>query len=344
MKRTDLQAVSLDQFNEVVKDRSSRKLLLRIFDVQPYILYLTLKECFGEPADKEPLEERGQWFFCIFTPHLALEIYDWKRESVSVGVYEREEIPIEDLQTEAKDFVAFLKKQTQKHSHKSKSARPRANTYYMLNPFPLYWSNAEKLLEQALLHPPDEIEELTGKYKELYLAAFFTYVASFESFVNLIYEIYLKPSLRESSIYDHLSRERILTKVQMAPIYCTCFRLEVIDSQTDSFKALDAIFKLRNRFIHANITPPLKIPIIEEDELEFWVSDRLFDDYDLPFFPDRLRQPHLEFVRDTITSNVEDIVSAMKPRYRKIFSVAMNSESFFLVKKDDGFELQVPIV
>lgn len=342
MKRTDLQAVSSNQFIEVIKDFHSRKLLLQIADVQPYVIYLALKEWFGEPADKEPLEERGQWFFYVFSPHLALEIYDWKRQRVSIGVYERVEISTEDLQAEAKDFVEFLKKQAQKHINKSKSARPRTNAFFLFNPFPLYFRNAETLFEQVLAHPPSEIEELTGKYGEIYLAAFFTYVAAFESLVNLIYEIYLKPALRENSIYEHLSRERILNKVRMAPIYCACFRIDAFDVETDNFKNLDAIFKLRNRFIHANITPSLKIPIIEEDELEFWVSDRLYDDYNLPYFPDRLRQPHLEFVRDTITNIIDDIISVMKPRHKKTFTRALDSEFVFLVKKDDSFELQVP--
>ena len=86
--------------------------------------------------------------------------------------------------------------------------------------FFLYYATAEAL-ESMAGHRSVEGGQAGGPY--LCRASFLLFIAAFEGFLNLLYELYLRPDLKDSRILGRLSREQIDLKILMAPVYCTCF-------------------------------------------------------------------------------------------------------------------------
>jgi len=207
----------------------------------------------------------------------------------------------------------------------------------------LYFNNAENILERAsqwsneeTIKASWELYRLAGS-GDLYRAAFFLYVASFEGLLNLIYEIYLNPALRDERIFNRLKREQIDIKLRLAPIYCTCFKHEVIDASTEEFHRFQYIVDLRNDFIHANITKPMKSSIVQEDDFVFWIDSEQSSKYGLPRDATELDQHHLKFVRRAILDMVKIILDAMKPRYKREFSQVIYDEAINVGIDDEEF-------
>lgn len=337
MEKSDIQVVSREQFPAF----DSRVLLLKPTDLSPYIAFSILKEWFGSSIPEED-ESKIQWNYYLFTPHLAISVCDWKLHSLSIEVFKRES-DYDRVEQEAEEFVELLRKQVSKHLGKVKSAALRARGFVYQNPFALYFSNAESILEKAsqgrdeeTIRTAFELHRLE-KSGDLYRAAFFLYVASLEGLLNLIYEIYLNPALRDERIYNRLKREQIDIKLRLAPVYCTCFKHRVIDAKTEEFHRLQFIVDLRNDFIHANITKPMRSSIIEEEGFIFWIDSEQSSKYGLPRDAAELDLPHLKFVRKTILDMVEIILNAMKPRYKREFSSVLYDEVINVDIDDDEF-------
>jgi hypothetical protein len=336
LKKADIHPVTRDRFG----DFSARALLLRIYDVSPYVFYLILKDWFGPPTYSEQ-SWRSQWDYLLFTPHLALNVYEWKMDSVSVAVYARVEISDEEIQWEAKEFIELIRKQTRKYVAKVSSARSRAAGLMIRNPFQMYFNTAEELIKLSQEEALNTLEKW-GTPEKLYRAAFFLYEAALEGLLNLIYEIYLDPLLRNEQISSRLQREQIDIKLRLAPLYCTCFKPGLIDDKTEEFRKFKAIVELRNKFIHANITEPMKSPIIVEDGLEFWIWDPKFGKYDLPGSAEQLTIDHLEFVRQAIWNMADTIINMMKAQYGRIFAQIITHEILRVENKGDELTLVAP--
>lgn len=335
MKKSDIQIVNYKQFSVF----DSRALLLKPTDLSPYVAFSILREWFGPPVP-EVDEPKVQWHYYLFTPHLAIDVYDWKLYSLSIAVFER--LPdYAQVEPEAKEFLELLRKQVTKHLGKIKSAASRARGFVYRNPFALYFNNAENILKRASQWRDEEMMKTSWElYRlaesgDLHRAAFFLYVASLEGLLNLIYEIYLNPALRDERIYNRLKREQVDIKLRLAPIYCTCFKHEVIDARSEEFRRFQFIVDLRNDFIHANITKPMRSSIVEEEGFVFWVDSEQSSKYGLPRDATELDQPHLEFVRKAILDMVEIIFDAMRPRYKREFSRVIYDEAIN-VDIDDG--------
>lgn len=233
-------------------------------ELSPYTVYTILKDLFGNPnSDFDPT--KSEWAYDLKVPGATIEIYDWKLGWVRIHVC-AESDDHEEAMRIGEEFIEVLQKQAQRHSKQIKSAAETTNSYILQNPFALYYKSAKNIMEELEQMNSSESEsavlllEKPLQLEDLCRSAFFLFIASFEGFLNLIYELYLKSELKDERIYDRLSREQIDIKLRLAPVYCNCFKSELISSESESFKKFHSIVNLRNDFIHANLTKAMKIP------------------------------------------------------------------------------------
>ncbi len=333
MNKDDIQRVNYEQFRTAV---SQRAFLRKPIDLSPYEAFLVLKQWFGPPT-LETDDTKIQWHYFLFTPHLAIDVYDWKINTLSIEVFKRaQDSDNEEVRHETEDFLNLLRAAATRHAGKLKSAGVRAKGFVYQNPFALYFKSADILLERASQQSNEIDKGIVAESGDLYKAAFFLYVASLEGLLNLIYEIYLDPSLRDERIYNRLKREQVDIKLRLAPLYCICFKTRVLDINTEEFKRFQFILNLRNDFIHANITKQMKVSVIEEDGLTFWVSNEHPLKYGLPRDPTLLNKTHLETVRLSVLSIVNILLDTMKPRYKREFLKIIYDEQI-LVDIDEEF-------
>jgi hypothetical protein len=204
--------------------------------------------------------------------------------------------------------------------------------YLFQNPFHLYEAQARALAEGYKAVP------ITNWHnQQTYLAApFFLLMAAFEGLLNLIYELYLDPSLRsDKRIKDQLFRSPIDLKLRLAPLYCTCFKARALPTD-GPFRRFQAVVNLRNDLIHGNLTPTMRVREFVEDNIVFWVSDgTLMNQYHLPNNAQDLNMQHLDFVFETVEQMVESILSAMNGQHKYAMSQILHS-SHFRARLDDG--------
>ncbi|MBD2532080.1 hypothetical protein H6G97_21830 [Nostoc flagelliforme FACHB-838] len=317
-------------------DYQNRTVLLKPDDLSPYAAYLTLKGLFGEP-NRHSIDNKSQWSYELKVPNAILDVYDWKIESWSVGVYADSGDELEAKKI-GQEFVELLQKQAQKYNSQIKSAAINTENFILQNPFALYYQSASNLMEHlkkinSNSLKSDIISNIMSK--DICRAAFFLFMASFEGLLNLIYELYLKPELRDERIYDRLSREQIDIKLKLAPLYCSCFKDELIDGESEEFKNFHSIINLRNDFIHANLTKAMKTPVIFEDGCMFILSVSMRDKLGLPKNISELRIQDLLIVEQSIDNMINILIKAMKPRYKKEFKSVMEI-NFIHIEKEDG--------
>ena len=312
--------------------------VLKPHDISPLAAYHTLKALFGTPNGKEFDDTKSQWDYYLRVPGAFLEIYDWKLESWSIAVYEDamsklfKEVmgdkyePTEFAQKHSEftskfdgtraerignEFLELLRKYIPKSAAKVKKAVAESDQFVLQNPFTLYHGSALDLLEEV----PDAGIDSSNYYR----SAFFLFIAAFEGLLNLIYELYLKPELRDERIYERLSREQIDIKVRLAPLYCDCFADKSLDHNSEVFRRFHSIVNLRNDFIHANFTKPMKRAIIKEDGYTFVVEQSSRDKNGLPKSIDALTEEDLELIKDNINQMIDLLAEGMKPRFRREF-------------------------
>jgi hypothetical protein len=331
MERSNIQTINEKEFGSF----DSRLLLIKPADLSPYLVYSILRDWFGEAFTEED-EAKIQWQYFLVTPHLRLHVYDWKLDGTSIGVYAREDEPYDKFKEEAEEFVNLLHKQIPKYAGKIKSTTQSAYGFNFQNPYAMYFASAERLLSIASEIQKDHPLRYDAP-SDLYKAAFFLYVASFEGLLNLIYEIYLNPALRDERIYSRLQREQVDVKVRLAPVYCSCFKVKSVDAKTEKFQRFQFVVELRNDFIHANITRPMRSSMVEKDGFVFRVDQEQIGKYGLPRNPAALDKSHLEFVRETIQNMVRIILEAMTPRYRREFSLVIEDEIIGVDIVEDEF-------
>jgi hypothetical protein len=116
------------------------------------------------------------------------------------------------------------------------------------NPFALYFRTAEELIGIAEIAAGCEALSASGTICQ---AAFFQLLIAAEGFLNLIYELYLKPELRDDRIAGRLTRDQIDVKLRLAPVYCDCFAGKPFDHRTAAFQNFQKLFRIRNDFVRA---------------------------------------------------------------------------------------------
>ena len=325
-------------------------------DITPLAAYYSLRELFGLP-NKKPESAETQWAYYLRAPGAFLEVSDWKGESWSIAVYGdsnltinrarselesrgasdeeisqriaelTDEIDWRTAETIGRDFLTLLKRQAKSYSDLVNKHSKEANSFVLQNPFVVYWNSAVNLLEN--------VTDTSSVAQDYYRSAFFLFIAAFEGLLNLIYELYVRYELRDDRIYERLSREQIDIKVRLAPLYCDCFSENLIDHTSDIFKRFHSIANLRNDFIHANFTKPMRRSVIEEDGHSFIIESTRRDKYGLPKSISDLSYDDLDLVKKSINEMTDLLVSSMTPRFRHEFRRVMKEE-YIQVRVEDG--------
>lgn len=345
LKFADLTLLSMEE--EDLLDKPERVFLRSVTDILPYEAYLVLKQQFGVPVSESFDDDKTQWQYFFKIPGAYIEIYDWKLGSFSIGVF-AEDGKREAGEKTAEAVYSLIKQHVPRVVTHLKSAIKEPKGMVIQNPYLIYYSSADKLLEIA-----EQVEswqydpELRGRQPSIInkwliyeynldfcRSAFFLYLASFEGLLNLIYELYLRKELRDERIYERLSREQIDIKLRLAPVYCSCFRSSLIDHQSEEFKKFHTIVNLRNDFIHANLTQSMRSPVVETDGYTFVVDQRRTA-ASLPRNISELNTTHIREVKNSVDEMVKQIIFEMAPRFRREMMHILELESI-VIEYEDG--------
>lgn len=254
----------------------------------------------------------------------------------SLGFLEMREARDETLKKWSRiveEFKGFLDKQLPSQQAKVRDAQKEARLLSMPNIYRLYFEGAHQLYE--LLSSLEDSEKIGS----LLRAQFFLLIASFEGFLNLMYELYLDPTIRnDKDLYRQIRREPLPYKVRMAPTRCACFQEQKsLRIRKDYFGPFLYLYDVRNDFIHANLLPHMKSRRVMEGRFEFWAKAKTPMKYDFPRDVTQLRSEHVEFVYEIIEKMVDYLLSEMKPRYRREFSEALERTEILVELEGDEY-------
>lgn len=318
-----------------------RDYFLKPTSLSPYQAYKTLKEEFGAPNSSMFDDMKSQWQYSLQTHEAYFEIYDWKLFSWSIGIYLKKgkKKSAEDI---AQNFLKAFENKATKYNSAIKEKLKSPSGLVIENPFLTYRETADSLFELlSVLKEPKQSEkwefEFSGwaKHYDLCRSAFIMYLSSVEGFVNLIYELYLRKALREKRVYDRMSREQIDLKLRLAPIYCECFKDDMLDSEADPFKQYHSLINLRNDFIHANLTKPMMSSVIYEDDVKFVVGSESTTAIGVPNNFSELGSDHVEKVKEITQNLIDYVIKEMKPKYRREFKSVMEEEYIEVEYEED---------
>ena len=311
-------------------------------ELSPLEVYVSLKSLYGE-ANREFIDEdKQQWVFLLKTEDAVVEIYDWKLDSWSIGVYEYNK-DTKRAESIAKDLVTLLKRAITKQRAHIQSIARQVSGQIIENPFTLYYDTASELLElaqkfnQDIQTGPNMAGALADFNKGFTLcrSAFFQFVASIEGLLNLIYDLYLKLELREDRIVDRLSREQIDVKLRLAPVYCECFAGTAIDHTTNAFKNFHTLANLRNDFIHANLTKSMRTPVVRYEGAMYLIRASInTSDGSIPASLSSFGIEDLTRVKSAVDDIAAQLLASMKPRFRREFGAVMNDDHINVVYED----------
>ena len=330
----------------------SRDYLLKP-DINPYLVYTILKENFGQPNSDIFDEDKSQWQWLFTYKDFHIEIYDWRLFSSSIAIYHQSSDK-EQSQKLAETINDLFNKAAQQKKAKIKLLVKEAKHKLLENPFVTYYSTAENLLELSTAIDQwtlsnsaslqDELSkgigpaltsslDLWDKKSDLYRSAFLMFLSSFEGFLNIMYELYLKTELRADRLYDRISREQVDVKLRIAPIYCDGFKTKTINHEDDRFKNYLRLVNLRNDYVHANLIKSLERYIIEEDNHTFILENE--DTSDIPSNINELELKHVELAKKYIDDIVELVFESMETKTKREFK-SIIFESEIEVEDEDG--------
>ncbi len=293
----------------------------------PYLTYLVLREKFGEPT--EIRERDGDEGFCLYEigvqddTRLSVFLWGWSYEGVLSQ--HSEKITLTDpffyaygkdeqrVQKEIREFIRLITEECKNRKGKIAEVLKNAQPIYVENPFYLYFEGGKSLLQQAKEHNQHD-----KKAGHLCRSAFFMFMASFEGFLNLLYESFLDVNLRtDQRLTKYLQRLDIDLKLRLAPRFCVCFESTSFE-KSEEFARFQSLVNLRNDFLHANLVKTMKHALHEEDGLVFDVSEEyeVLNKYGVAIDPAKLKVEQLQFVHKTIEDMVNHVLAAMKPLYR----------------------------
>ncbi|HUJ30071.1 MAG TPA: hypothetical protein VLY23_02240 [Candidatus Acidoferrum sp.] len=331
-----------EEFNVAGDERT---ILAMPSNLSPLEAYLGLKALFGEPNRKHVDETKQQWAFLIKADEVLIEVYDWKYESWSIGVYEKnkDEARATLLSQELERQISLA---VSKRGSLLSSILKTPVGHVIENPFALYYHTAGALTELARqlcatreTPSPPTTPSWESAPSALCRAAFFQLIAAVEGLLNLVYELYLRKELRDIRIVERLAREQVDMKARLAPIYCDCFEGRPIDHTTQAFQNFQRLVNRRNDFIHANLTKSMKSPIVRHDKITFVASPEDSGASPIPGSMTELGIEEVEAITIVVDDLVEQILETMSPRHRKVFRSVMY-EDFICIEYDEG----VPII
>lgn len=240
--------------------------VIRPNDIPALHAYCVLRDVFGPPNNTDFDDMKTQWSYYLQVPGAHVDVHDWRREVWSIAIYDDKATDIgkEYAALEARDatpeelhiafgnllrnndnanalkigneFLELIKQRIPKVVGHAKKLSSNARSTILQHPFLTYYEDAVNLLQIARESPSDAAVHCK--------AAFFLFIASFEGLMNLVYELYARPDLRDDRLFERLSREQIDIKIRLAPLYCVCFLTTLIDSNSDVFRLFQSIINL----------------------------------------------------------------------------------------------------
>ena len=314
---------------------TSRDFLIKP-DINPYLVYTILKELFGQSNGESFDEEKSQWQWFFTYKDFHIEIYDWKL-STSIAIFHQ--ASDKDKSEKLGETInGLLSKVALQKKSKLKTLIKQSKHKLLENPFATYYSTAESLLElttvidelvtknsssvmDALVKdnptPLTSSIDLWDKKNDLYRSAFLMFLSSFEGFLNIMYELYLKTDLRSDRLYEKISREQIDIKLRIAPIYCDGFKTKTINHEDERFKNYLRLVNLRNDYVHANLIKSLERYIVEEDDHTFIIENE--ENSDIPSNINELDLKHVLLAKKYIDDIVELVFESMEPKTKREF-------------------------
>jgi hypothetical protein len=310
----------------------NRSFLLKV-DINPYLVYSVLRDQFGPPTHSEPDDEKNQWQWCFSYGDFYVEVYDWRLVTSSIGIYHADRKESEKLAIRINEL---LTKASRGAKDRIRMAIKGSRRKLLENPFVTYYSIAENLLELASAindmsskgtfsmlisqegdHANEVSISLWEKKYDLYRSAFLMFLSSFEGFLNILYELYLKPELRSDRLSDRIAREQIDIRLRIAPIYCDGFRSKVIDNSDERYKAYSRLINLRNDFVHANLTRSLERYLVEENDYIFLIENE--DRGEIPSNINKISLEHVELAKKIIDDVVKLVFESMEVKTKREF-------------------------
>jgi hypothetical protein len=297
--------------------------------LNPYIIYSILKKEFGVSTNEDYDDDKSQWSYMFTYENFYVHIYDWKLYTTSIAVYHKEESSTTKSQNIANAIHGLLIKSAQQNKSILKNIVKYSQHKIVENPFVTYFKTAESILEvakslneQATNTMSKNLEELfkdhsplinevfvEDKSSDLYRSAFLMYLSSFEGFLNLVYDFFLKPELKSERLKEKLAREQIDIKLRLLPLYCYGFKEKIINSEDERYKNYVRLVNLRNDFVHANLVKASEKYVVQEDEHLFIIEND--DDSLIPTNINSLELKHVEIAKTTITEIIDLVLESM---------------------------------
>jgi hypothetical protein len=158
------------------------------------------------------------------------------------------------------------------------------------------------------------------------------FLSSFEGFLNIMYELYLKAELRIDRIYERISREQIDIRLRIAPTYCDGFKAKIINYEDERFKAYLKLVNLRNDYVHANLIKSLERYIIVEDDYTFIIENE--ETNEVPSNINELELKHVELAKNIIDQIIELVFESMETKTKREFKKLIYNQEIEMLEED----------
>jgi hypothetical protein len=98
-----------------------------------------------------------------------------------------------------------------------------------------------------------------------------------------------------------------------------------LQGERPAFLDFQRLFRVRNNFVHANVTKDMKHPIVQYDEVDFicWQEGDLDD---LPSPARDLGVDDVKRVVPAINAIVEQVLASMEPRHRRDLQFVLHDD------------------
>jgi hypothetical protein len=281
--------------------------------ISPFTAYSFLKEHFGTPQWRirnNAEYDKIQWMYFLKGKNSYLEIYDWKLISWHIGV------SYEKATNSGKTDVGRLLSQIREYA-KLKSAIPQSDLRYEMiaNVYRQNYARAGHILgaDDVDLDP----EAVTN------WAAALLYAISVDALLNIIYEIYITPEIRNSKeLVMQIERMSPKEKWCLAPQLCTCFS-KPLRNDSPAYQKLSDLWNLRIQVAHGKITEELRLYFVRKDGLGFPTTKKHSEYltwYDFNAYPDA------DAIKADVDAIVSELLDAMKPQLRKTFQEKLQQD------------------
>jgi hypothetical protein len=285
--------------------------------ISPYVVYSFMKTFFGRPhrTVRYYSDRKTQWEYVIKTKSSYLRVYDWKLFGWGIGIETGD--PKESV-TDARLLLSYMTE----YAKDAKIPVGQKDHELIENVFFKNYSRGSELLD--LLDKNPDIEKAP-----LAWTAAISFMLSVEALLNIVYDLYVDPSIhRNSDLYQHIERLSLTDKWLLAPLLCTCFS-NAMRRNSKGYQRIKNMWKMRTDLVHSKITEDMRVFFLRKDGLPFATSKfpignvTIYDLYYGSAFD-------IEFVRrmkEDVGVVVSELIAAMKSQLRRSFSKKIQEEA-----------------